>query len=51
MPIIAQIMLLSGILGTQKYHCIFRLVAININNVVNYCSNIHDISFRATNLC
>jgi len=35
----------------QICHCIFRLAAININNVVNYCSNIHDISFQASNLC
>src|SRR6218665_1232541 len=35
----------------QIHHCIFRLAAININNVVNYCSNIHDIYLPATNLC
>jgi len=47
MPIIVQIMLLSGIqllllyyylrLLDYIYHCIFRLAAVNISNVVNYC--------------
>jgi len=31
----------------QICQCIVRLAAININNVVNYCSNIHDLSFHA----
>src|SRR6218665_587963 len=32
----------------QIYQCIFRLAAMNINNVVKYCTNIHDLSFHAT---
>src|SRR6218665_2941764 len=42
-PIIAQ-NLLTVRYNYQIYHCILGLAAKNINNVDNYCNNIHDLS-------
>src|SRR6218665_2245006 len=33
------------------YHLIFRIAALNVNNVPNYFSNNHDLSLNVDDLC